>query len=183
MANHPRGDLSAPDRPDDGELLPVPVLHLDSPIGVITGVRFVWSHRCRWCQVAPGLFTDDGRIEAGLAMLPLRRSEPLVVQWFTRLLPAAAPEIPVECPQPACRHPRVRKLPSGPLAPYPWLEHVQSITAEPMLVESTPRQYRPVPAQVRVTGMLAQIWRHVRRAEPRLAMQADELSVIVPRTR
>jgi len=163
-------------RPPQVIAAPPPTLHLGSPIATIAGVRFRWPHHCCWCLRPAGLFTDGGRIEAGLVLRPLHRGGPPLAQWLTRYLPAAAPDVPPMCPRADCDHPRTRVLPSGLRVPCGWLDSPQSICADPFELGHSHPAGRPHPVQPQVTGMLAQIWTHLRRTEPALALQANELS-------
>lgn len=173
----PRSDPSASPRTAAADV-PLPLLTLSSPIGVITDVRFVWPHHCRWCGNSPELFSDGGRIESGLAMRSMGAGQPQLMQWTTRYLPAGAPVIPADCPQPQCRHPRMRKRRSGPVAPYQWLTPPDSITTDPVLADGADARARPEPAHIQIPAMLAQIRAYVRRCEPTLALQADELLAV-----
>jgi len=112
MAHSPPIAIPTTIRPPQVIAAPPPRLQLGEPIATITGVRFCWPHHCSWCLRPAGLFTDGGRIEAGLVLRPLHRGGPPLAQWLTRYLPAAAPVVPQVCPArtvtirvPACCRP------------------------------------------------------------------------------
>lgn len=78
---------------------PTPTLSIDVSArrGVISGVRFHHSIRCRQCHELVYLYTDGGSVTAGLETYGKRR-----VRRFEVHSSNGFPAMPKECPNPGC---------------------------------------------------------------------------------
>jgi hypothetical protein len=152
----------------DAVTAPVPILALTGRVGVIRDVRFVWRGlTCTTCHAAIRLWTDGGRIEAGLSTNPdldittevdtgpgthpdpaTDAAHTASAQWFTIYRPATAPQVPPRCPNPEC----TAQPGTG------WLRGADTLTAPPVRADLDWMSFHPLPPHPLANVLLGDKW-------------------------
>jgi hypothetical protein len=137
-------------------------------------VRFVWTGAsCAWCRRTLHLYTDRGRVEAGIRTSDSRTRG--TARFYQIHRPASAPVPPASCPDPLCPSHRHRAPSSGVGAATGWMTGRWSLTAEAhdLCATKISPPGRPPPAHPQTWRLLSQVWDVLRAGHPGLATLAD----------